>query len=56
MCVHRRCVVWQCAVDCACTDGMLCDWTVGLPLLWPIVLKFTNTLGLLPSAVGIASS
>ena len=23
MCVHRRCVVWLWAVECACTDGVL---------------------------------
>jgi len=24
MCVHRRCVVWLWAFECACTDGVLC--------------------------------
>ena len=24
MSLHRRCVVWLWAVECACTDGVLC--------------------------------
>ena len=24
MCVHRRCVVWLWAVECACRNGVLC--------------------------------
>jgi len=24
MCVHRRCVVWLWAAECACSDGVLC--------------------------------
>jgi hypothetical protein len=28
MCVYRRCVLWLWTVECACTDGVLCDRTV----------------------------